>query len=263
MGTDDLVLDRQVRDWVFIPLTVSIALMKLLTQYAHQLMFSAENANAKKEPKEIRELQAVTRSQRFRANYKYIPENSFKMRKEFFAGKDVGLFLQKPVTKPPQEAMATDPSFMVDMMKKNLTGIVPQLAMGMFVNFFFSGFVMGKIPFTLSPRFRPMLQRGIDLVSLDVSYFTSLSYYILLLFGLRGVFSLVFREDTVDETEIMRKQMANPMGGGGPGFDAEGAFKQERTALGLIDWEWSMETAEENALEVLKAKFGPLKPKRS
>jgi hypothetical protein len=37
------------------------------------------------------------------------------------------------------------------------------------------------------------MQRGIDLGSLDVTYFTSLSYYILLLFGLRGVFSLVFR----------------------------------------------------------------------
>lgn len=63
----------------------------------------------------------------------------------------------------------------------------------MVVNFFFNGFVIGKIPLTLSPRFKPMLQRGIDLVSLDVSYFTSLSYYILLLFGLRGIFSLVFR----------------------------------------------------------------------
>lgn len=38
-----------------------------------------------------------------------------------------------------------------------------------------------------------VVQRGIDLASLDVSYFTSLSYYILLLFGLRGVFALVFR----------------------------------------------------------------------
>jgi hypothetical protein len=65
--------------------------------------------------------------------------------------------------------------------------------MGMVVNFFFSGFVIGKVPFPLSPRFRLMLQRGIDLATLDVRYFTSLSYYILLLFGLRGVFMLVFR----------------------------------------------------------------------
>lgn len=68
-----------------------------------------------------------------------------------------------------------------------------QLALGALVNFFFSGFILGRIPFALSPKFRIMLQRGIDLPSLDPSYFTSLSYYILLLFGLRGVLTLMFR----------------------------------------------------------------------
>lgn len=33
-----------------------------------------------------------------------------------------------------------------------------QIAMGTFVNYFFSGFIMGKIPFPLSPSFRLMLQ---------------------------------------------------------------------------------------------------------
>lgn len=47
-----------------------------------------------------------------------------------------------------------------------------------------------------------MVQRGVDLPSLDVTYFTSLSYYILLLFGLRGVFMLFFRENTIDETQV-------------------------------------------------------------
>ena len=50
-----------------------------------------------------------------------------------------------------------------------------------------------------------------DLPSLDVTYFTSLSYYILLLFGLRGVFMLFFREATIDETQMYRQQMG--MGG--------------------------------------------------
>ena len=36
------------------------------------------------------------------------------------------------------------------------------------------------------------VQRGMDLPLLDVTYFTSLSYYILLLFWLRGVLLLVF-----------------------------------------------------------------------
>ncbi len=63
-----------------------------------------------------------------------------------------------------------------------------------------------------------MLQRGVDLSSLDVSYFTSLSYYIMLLFASRGPFSLVFREDTLDESEMMRRQM-NPMGQAAGGFE--------------------------------------------
>lgn len=39
---------------------------------------------------------------------------------------------------------------------------------------------------------RMPVQSGMDLPSLDVTYFTSLSYYILPLFGLRGVLLLVF-----------------------------------------------------------------------
>ena len=37
MAQHDLELDTAVRDWVFIPLTLSILLMKLLTQYAHMV----------------------------------------------------------------------------------------------------------------------------------------------------------------------------------------------------------------------------------
>lgn len=245
----ELELDAAVRDWVFIPLTLSIVLMKLLTQYAHMLMFNP-NAPSSKEPKELREQLAVTRSQRLRAMARVMPEAGFKMRKEYFIGKDTGFFNQKPVSRSMQETMASDPSVMVDMMKKNLTGLVPQLAMGMVVNFFFSGFVIGKVPFPLSPRFRLMLQRGIDLSSLDVAYFTSLSYYILLLFGLRGVFSLVFREDTLDETAMMQRQM-NPMAAN-PAFDAEASFKAEKAALTALDHEWELEGAEEKAVAVLK-----------
>jgi hypothetical protein len=91
-----------------------------------------------------------------------------------------------------------------------------QILMGTMVTFFFSGFVMGRVPFGLSPRFRPMLQRGVDLASLDVAYFTGLSYYIMLLFASQGPFSLAFADATVDQAQLMmRQQMA--MGAPGPG----------------------------------------------
>ena len=81
------------------------------------------------------------------------------------------------------------------------------------------------------------LQRGVDLPSLDVTYFTSLSYYILLLFGLRGVFMLFFRENTIDETQMYRQQMG--MGGGNPmaamtGTDPNKALEGEKAALEMV-----------------------------
>lgn len=255
MSDHDLALDKDVRNWVFIPLTLSIILMKLIMQFIHIMVHSPAQA-AQKQLKEIREQQSVTRSQRIRTLGGLIPEASCKMRKDYFIAKDTGVFNQKIVSPSMQEAMATDPSMMADMMKKNLTGLVPQLVMGVWVNFFFSGFVMGKIPFGLSPRFRLMLQRGIELSSLDVSYFTSLSYYIILLFGLRGAFSLVFREDTIDDAEMMKRQM-NPMAG--PAFDAAKAFEGEKTALGALDHEWALEECEEEAVLVIRATLGKAK----
>lgn len=38
--SSDLVLDRDVRDWVLVPLTVSIFLMMLIRQYATQVAVS-------------------------------------------------------------------------------------------------------------------------------------------------------------------------------------------------------------------------------
>ncbi len=38
--SSDLVLDRDVRDWVLVPLTVSIFLMMLIRQYATQVAFA-------------------------------------------------------------------------------------------------------------------------------------------------------------------------------------------------------------------------------
>ena len=54
------------------------------------------------------------------------------------------------------------------------------------VSYFFSGFVMVKVPFALSFRFKAITQRGVEaLASLDTSYVSSFSWYILVSVGLQ------------------------------------------------------------------------------
>ena len=118
------------------------------------------------------------------------------------------MFQQESKKLTPQEQMLADPSAMSNMMKGNLVQMVPQMLTMAWVNFFFSGFIVARVPFPLTQRFRGMLQRGVDLPSLDVTYVSSLSWYFLIVFGLSGVLQLLLGEATVNDTALMQQQMA-------------------------------------------------------
>lgn len=249
----ELVLDQAVRDWVLIPLTLSVVLMMVLRQYITKLVGGGGPDQGKVDPKELKEKTLIARAGMLRGSHGYIPEAAFHERRNFFINKDSGALLKKSESRTAQEQIMNNPDMMMGMMKGQITGFLPQIAMGMFVNYFFAGFVLGKVPFGLSPSFRPMLQRGIELPSLDVTYFTSLSFYILLLFGLRGVFMLVFREETVDDTQMYQKQMA--AFGGNQMVDIQKAFESERAALNVTPYKGHLDTVEASAAELLRSKL--------
>jgi hypothetical protein len=207
------------------------------------LLAAPASSSAKADLKEVRERTALARSALTRNAGAWIGAPGLAARKAFLAAPATGVFATKPVTKSAHEAMMTNPDAVTGMLKQSLGGIVPQIAMGTFVSTFFSGFILGRAPLSLPPSFRAMLQRGVDLPGLDVSYFTSLSFYILLLFGLRGVFTLLFADGALDEAALQRAAMTGGFGGGGAAGGAGGggappdmakAFEAEKAALALF-----------------------------
>eukprot|EP00004_Rigifila_ramosa_P017350 TRINITY_DN4211_c0_g1_i1.p1 TRINITY_DN4211_c0_g1~~TRINITY_DN4211_c0_g1_i1.p1 ORF type:complete len:142 (-),score=34.88 TRINITY_DN4211_c0_g1_i1:55-480(-) len=141
---------------------------------------------------------------------------------------------------------------MSGMLKKNFLMVISQAGMGAWVSYFFAGFVLAKLPFPLTPRFKAMLQRGIELSSLDSSYVSSLSWYFLAAFGLRGLTSLVLGENEIDEAKLMQAQMGAPMGMAMGGTDSK-VYQSEKENLELVNHVWSAGDAEQRLLRKSQA----------
>lgn len=240
---EDLVLDTAIRDWVLIPLSAVMVLIGALRYFVAKLVRSSKAPD----PKIVKEGQVLLRARYLRANANFIPAKSFQARKVYYSNEENGLLVvPKSQATNPHAQMFSDPNMAMDMMKKNLSMIIPQTLTFAFVNFFFSGFVAAKIPFSLTQRFRSMLQNGIDLSTVDVSYVSSRSWYFLNLFGLRGLFSLILgEENAMDDTQRMMQM-------GGFGFDPSKSLGAEKDSLDITQHDWALPKFEHRAESVLR-----------
>jgi hypothetical protein len=100
------------------------------------------------------------------------------------------------------------------------------------------GFVLVKLPFSLTARFRSVTQRdvvqAIDL--LDPSLVTSFSWYLMCMYGCHGIITLVLggkSNEFADQSAMMMSQMG--MGGAKQQqWNAAASYKQERQQLRIV-----------------------------
>lgn len=221
--TMDITLDPGIRLWIFVPIAFITFLFGLAMHYIRVIAASDRTATID----QIRDSQILMRSRLIRMNGRFINARAFHMRKNYFVEEKVGA-LSKGKDKPSQQKnMMTDPTMAHEMMKGQLLNMVPNIVIGYLINVLFSGFLIAKVPFPLTFRFKSMLQRGVELPELDPSWISSASWYFICIFGLRRLYSLVLGENNqADPSKLMEQQMTG-MAAGMANQDMSAAFKKE------------------------------------
>ncbi|PVU97494.1 hypothetical protein BB561_000508 [Smittium simulii] len=188
----NMFLDPEIRNWVLFPIMLVMILVGIVRHQISQLFVAT--------PKPItlkahRQQNMLTRAGLLIQNSKYIPKSSFEGRLiDYTKAFESGDYLEFPENK---DAGAPNPmsdpkvlDSMMDGLKTQMLGIIPQTLIMGWIQFFFSGFILTKLPFPIGNRFKSMLQDGIKTPNMDVRWVSSISFYFLNLFGLNGVFSL-------------------------------------------------------------------------
>uniref|UniRef100_A0A8C0QXP8 ER membrane protein complex subunit 3 n=1 Tax=Canis lupus dingo TaxID=286419 RepID=A0A8C0QXP8_CANLU len=222
MAGPELLLDSNIRLWVVLPIVIITFFVGMIRHYVSILLQS----DKKLTQEQVSDSQVLIRSRVLRENGKYIPKQSFLTRKYYFNNPEDGFFKKTKRKVVPPSPM-TDPTMLTDMMKGNVTNVLPMILIGGWINMTFSGFVTTKVPFPLTLRFKPMLQQGIELLTLDASWCVT---YIV----------------AADQSRMMQEQMtgaamAMPA-------DTNKAFKTEWEALELTDHQWALDDVEEELM---------------
>ncbi|OQS02382.1 hypothetical protein THRCLA_05238 [Thraustotheca clavata] len=243
----DIILDISIRDWVIVPMIILFVCSAMIRNYVSVLLKSEDAGDLE----EMRKMQTVKRATMLRMNCQYVQRSAFSMRKFYFTASEkndgVQGVLREKVKNDAMNQMM-NPNSMMKMMKGNMTFMVSNFVMMGLMGYFFGGFVLVKVPFSLTQRFKAMLQRGIEMTTLDVSYVSSVSLYFLIMFGMSGFMSLILGSGNMnDDAKAMQMQMGM---GAGPGmaFDAPRIYKQERVNLRLHVHEYALEYAEKKLL---------------
>ncbi|PYI25718.1 transmembrane protein [Aspergillus indologenus CBS 114.80] len=255
-GVEQTILrDPALFYWIVFPITIVMILTGILRHYATVLMNNPPKPAATLA--ESRERLGLIRGVNFR-NHAYVlsPESCEMRRKYLIAAYQEGAFLKDPENRgqPPANPM-TDPAgmeAMMGMMKGNMMMMIPQTLIMSWINAFFSGFVILKLPFPLTIRFKSMLQSGVMTRDLDVRWVSSLSWYFLNLFGLQSVFGFILGSDNA--ASQMAQQMAgmNPAAGMNPfqpGQDPDKMYQNEAENLAVMEHFCILDGIEERILQ--------------
>jgi hypothetical protein len=232
-----LLLDPDIRDWVVLPLFVIMIAAGLLRHYVGTLLQGDKTAAAVIPQRAQNFMRQTTKIRSGAAHY--MPTWKWYVRKQHYAEqlRQQAAWCQceqaaaadaAAADSDPMSAMMNNP---LGMMKGNMAFMVQNMVMMQGIQHFFSGFILLKVPFPLTVGFKQMFQRGlVELPDLESSYVSSVSWYFLVMYGLRSFFKLAIGDPPLElrEQDMLLASMGfrNAPNPGQPDPDGEAMAKQ-------------------------------------
>ena len=225
MATENILLDSQIRDWVVLPLFVIMVAAGLLRFHLGNYL----KPDPKNSTKVMQRSQATVRSTSVLKGgaIHYLSTSKLEARKTAYPEllKDQVEWCETQLDEEDEKKEENlddmaNPLAAMDAMKGNMASMVQNMIMMQGIQYFFSGFILLKVPFNLSSGFKQLFQKGLDgLTTLDTSYVSSVSWYFLVMYGLRGFFALVVGKPSLEtqETNQMWAKLGKNLGRAGPG----------------------------------------------
>lgn len=182
----------------------------------------------------------LQRAFNLRINHEILTSDEMESRRTYFmeklAGTEFCAKTEAEITPLNPFADASTNDALMNMAKGNLIGYIPQTLIMGWVNYFFAGLVVMRLPFPLTEGFKSMLQNGVNTPNLTATYVSAISWYFVNLFGLRPVYSLIMNDQSAAEQLITQQQQSpfSDMGNNG-GSKTEKVFKAEVENLQILE----------------------------
>lgn len=227
--TQNILLDSDIRDWVVLPLFVIMVSAGLLRFHMGNLLKSAPKNASKVQQRTMASLRHTSALKSGAVHF--LTTSRFEARKAAYPEllKDQAEWIETYIEEKENAAADAEdddtempsPFAAMEGMKGNMAFMVQNMVMMQAIQHFFSGFILLKVPFSLTMGFKQMFQKGLEMVQLDTSYVSSVSWYFLVMFGLRGFFRLVIGTPSLEtqETQQLWAKLGKMPGAGGPGAD--------------------------------------------
>ena len=227
MSSQNILLDSDIRDWVVLPLFIIMVSAGLLRVHMGNVLKPAPKKTTKVTQRTGSTIRATSTLKTGAIHYlstaklesrKLAYPDLFKDQAEWCENH---LDEQEQAKKdsPDADDDMPNPFAAMDGMKGGMVFMVQNMVMMQGIQYFFSGFILLKVPFHLTMGFKEMFQKGLEgLKNLDTSYVSSVSLYFLFMFGLRAFFKLVIGTPSLEtqETQKMWTKMGLMPGGGAP-----------------------------------------------